>query len=56
MGFVKFVENKSIHDHPLEKFEDDGQEVVVILIERRDTKQDELWRHQNVSMKLLPSL
>jgi len=48
---ISIVENKSIHGHPLEKFEDDGQEMVVILIERRDTKQDELWRHQNVSTK-----
>ena len=46
-----FVENKSIHNHPLKKFEVEGQKVVAILIEASGTKQDELWRLQKVIMK-----
>ena len=45
------MENKSIHNHPLKKFEVEGQKVVAILIEASGTKQDELWRLQKVSMK-----
>ena len=50
-GLQIFVENKSIHNHPLKKFEVEGQKVVAILIEASGTKQDELWRLQKVSMK-----
>ena len=51
MRFAIFVVNKSIHNHPLKKFEDENQEGVAILVEVSGTKQDELWRLQKVSMK-----
>ena len=46
MGFVKFVENKSIHNQPIFKVKDEGQEVVVIHMEASGTKRDKLWRLQ----------
>jgi len=46
MGFAKFVENKSIHNHPLLKLKDEGQELVAIHKEASCTKRDELWTLQ----------
>jgi hypothetical protein len=34
--FAKFMVNESINNHPLKKFDDEDQEVVVILIEASD--------------------
>jgi len=38
MRFAIFMINKSIHNHPLKKFADKDQEVVVTLVETRDAK------------------
>ena len=39
MGFAIFVINKGINNHPLKKFGEKDQEVVVILVESCGTKQ-----------------
>jgi len=40
MGFAIFVINKGINNHPLKKFGEKDQEVVVILMEACGTKQN----------------
>jgi len=39
MGFAKLVINKSIHNHPLEKFANEDKEEVIVLVEAPGTKQ-----------------
>ena len=40
MGFAIFVINKGINDHPLKRFGDKDQKVVVILVEACGTMQN----------------
>jgi len=40
MGFAIFMINVSINNHPLEKFENEDREMVVILVGACGTKQD----------------